>query len=106
MKKLIALLISMCMMVSLAACGGSSQEAAPAQPAESTAASVSDGSGKTLVVDIWDNNQLDGLQKIPASRSRSMSSHGSSTGHFLKQALRAASFRTSSGCTSMKLRSI
>ena len=56
MKKLIALLISMCMMVSLAACGGSSQEAAPAQPAESTAASVSDGSGKTLVVDIWDNN--------------------------------------------------
>ena len=63
MKKLIALLIAMCMMASLAACGGS-QAAPQGQPAESGAATVSTASDDTLVVAIWDNNQLAGLQKI------------------------------------------
>ena len=63
MKKLIALLIAMCMMASLAACGGS-QAAPEGQPADSGAATVSTASDDTLVVAIWDNNQLAGLQKI------------------------------------------
>ena len=74
MKKLIALLLTACMTISLAACGGSnagSSQSAPAEsesaeaeaPAESEAAPAS-GEGKTLVVDIWDNNQLEGLRQI------------------------------------------
>ena len=51
----------MCMMASLAACGGS-QAAPQGQPAESGAATVSTASDDTLVVAIWDNNQLAGLQ--------------------------------------------
>ena len=63
MKKLIALLIAICMMASLAACGGS-QAAPQGQSEESDAAAVTNASGDTLVVAIWDNNQLAGLQKI------------------------------------------
>ena len=63
MKKLIALLIAICMMASLAACGGS-QAAPQGQSEDSDAAAVTNASGDTLVVAIWDNNQLAGLQKI------------------------------------------
>ena len=72
MKRLIALLLAACMTVSLAACGGSSstgsagnggQATEAAEPAEA-AAPAADGAGKTLVVNIWDNNQLEGLRKI------------------------------------------
>ena len=75
MKRLIALLLAACMTVSLAACGGSSstgsagnggqatEAAEPAEAAES-AAPATDGAGKTLVVNIWDNNQLEGLRQI------------------------------------------
>lgn len=68
MKRLIALLLAATMTVSLAACGGSSSgSSAPAQgstAAEETAEAPADNSGKTLVVDIWDNNQLEGLRAI------------------------------------------
>ena len=72
MKRLVALLLAACMTVSLAACGGSSstgsagnggQATEAAEPAEA-AAPAADGAGKTLVVNIWDNNQLEGLRKI------------------------------------------
>jgi transposase len=51
------------MMASLAACGGS-QAAPQGQSEDSDAAAVTNASGDTLVVAIWDNNQLAGLQKI------------------------------------------
>ena len=83
MKRLIALLLAACMTVSLAACGGGSGSAAPAESeatetegtetegtetegteAEAPAEQTADNSGKTLTVNIWDNNQLEGLRKI------------------------------------------
>ena len=73
MKRLIALLLAATMTISLAACGGSgSGSSAPAQggtaaeetEAEAPAETTADGSGKTLVVNIWDNNQLEGLRQI------------------------------------------
>ena len=66
MKKLLALLLAMSMVLSLAACGGGSS--APASSGEAAtgeaAAPVSENAGKTLTVAIWDNNQLDGLTQI------------------------------------------
>lgn len=70
MKKLIALILVLCMTLSLAACGSGSAPAETAPQGESTektdetAQAPAEDSGKTLVVDIWDNNQLEGLQKI------------------------------------------
>ena len=69
MKKLVALFLAACMTFSLAACGSGSSENTPAgtkaaEAGTETNAQPADNSGKTLVVDIWDNNQLDGLQKI------------------------------------------
>ena len=73
MKRLTALLLSLGMALSLVACGGgsgssSTQTQAPAQTStETTAAAENTGSKYTtdkLVVNIWDNNQLEGLQKI------------------------------------------
>ena len=57
------------MTISLTACGGSGSTAGtPAQEstvAEETAAEApADNSGKTLTVNIWDNNQLEGLRAI------------------------------------------
>ena len=57
MKKLIALLIAICMMASLAACGGS-QAAPQGQSADSDAAAVTNTSGDTLVVAIWQINVI------------------------------------------------
>ena len=59
MKKLLALLLVLAMAVSLCACGGSS---APASSDSGNAAEAS--AGGTLQVNIWDNNQLAGLQEI------------------------------------------
>ena len=69
MKKLLALILVLCMTLSLAACGGSAPaqsapEAESTEKTEETAQTPADNSGKTLVVDIWDNNQLDGLTQI------------------------------------------
>ena len=57
------------MTISLTACGGSGSTAdTPAQEgtaAEETATEApADNSGKTLTVNIWDNNQLEGLRAI------------------------------------------
>ena len=77
-KKIAALLTSLALMVSLTACGGSG-DSGTAGCSGDDAVGVSDnadnpgGMGKTadsvysvdeLTVNIWDNNQLDGLQKI------------------------------------------
>lgn len=77
-KKIAALLTSLALMVSLTACGGSG-DSGTAGGSGDDAGGVSDkadnpgGTGKTadsvysvdeLTVNIWDNNQLDGLQKI------------------------------------------
>ena len=73
MKRLIALLLAATMTISLAACGGSgAASSAPAQggtaaeetEAEAPAEAPADNTGKTLVVNIWDNNQLEGLRAI------------------------------------------
>lgn len=62
MKKLLSLALASTMVLSLAACGNSN---APANSTDSNP-QTSQGSYTTdeLVVNIWDNNQLDGLQKI------------------------------------------
>ena len=105
MKRLIALLLAACMTVSLAACGGGSGSAAPAESeatetegtetegteAEAPAEQTADNSGKTLTVNIWDNNQLEGLRKIADEWS-------AKTGVKVCQ--------MSSGCISMRHRSI
>lgn len=68
MKKIIALILTLCMAFSLAACGSSSGAGQSAsqegEAAEATETAPADNSGKTLVVAIWDNNQLAGLQEI------------------------------------------
>ena len=65
MKKLIALVLALAMVLSLAACGGSSSSK-PASGDGSAAAAGGDtaAASGTLKVNIWDNNQRDGLQKI------------------------------------------
>ena len=63
MKKLLSLALASVMVLSLAACGGggasSSSSSAPAADSGS-----SDAAGGTLQVNIWDNNQLAGIQEI------------------------------------------
>lgn len=64
MKKLLSLTLALSMTVSLAACGGGNNSSSDA--GKDAAQSSGNGSYTTdeLIVDIWDNNQLDGLQKI------------------------------------------
>ena len=68
MKKLIASALALSIAAGLAGCGSaaSSGSAASAAPAASAAAGGEKAAYTTdhLVVDIWDNNQLEGLQKI------------------------------------------
>ncbi|MBQ2641270.1 MAG: sugar ABC transporter substrate-binding protein [Lachnospiraceae bacterium] len=67
MKRVIAMILTVCIAFSLAACGGSAGSSAGSSAASgNTGSSASAGSAgsDTLVVDIWDNNQLDGLQQI------------------------------------------
>jgi multiple sugar transport system substrate-binding protein len=64
MKKRIALLLATMMALSVTACGGGTENTTTT---DTGAVSDSTGSGYTvdsLTVDIWDNNQLDGLQQI------------------------------------------
>ena len=65
MKRAMALLLTGCMIASLAACGGSTNRGGTAEgTTASESAAAADGKNKTLVVDIWDNNQLPGLRAI------------------------------------------
>ena len=70
MKKIIALMLALCMVFSLAACSkttdsdtGSGGETTGGETANSGSESTA-SSGASLTVDIWDNNQLEGLRKI------------------------------------------
>ncbi|MDE7312499.1 MAG: sugar ABC transporter substrate-binding protein [Eubacterium sp.] len=78
-KKITALLTSLTLMVSMTACGGNdtsgtapdaggqTESGAENDAGDAGADAGSEGSGytaKELTVNIWDNNQLDGLQKI------------------------------------------
>ena len=61
MKKVAALLLALCLVFSLVACGGSGSSDGGAK----TDADISNLSKDAkLTVDIWDNNQLEGLRKI------------------------------------------
>ncbi|MCD8052275.1 MAG: sugar ABC transporter substrate-binding protein [Clostridiales bacterium] len=67
LKKLAALILALAMVLSLAACGGSSSSSSTTTTGDSsTATASSDGSYSVteLTVNIWDNNQLAGLQQI------------------------------------------
>ena len=70
MKKIIALMLALCMIFSLAACSkttdnstNTGSEATGGETANSGSESTPT-SGAALTVDIWDNNQLEGLRKI------------------------------------------
>ncbi|MBQ3266205.1 MAG: sugar ABC transporter substrate-binding protein [Ruminococcus sp.] len=58
MKKILALLLALCFVVSLAACGGSGSDTKTDTDTKELS------SDATLEVDIWDNNQLAGLKEI------------------------------------------
>ena len=61
MRKLMSLALAGAMVLSLAACGGGGSSA----PASSDSGNAAEASaGGTLQVNIWDNNQLAGLQEI------------------------------------------
>ena len=61
MKKILALLLGLCLVVSLAACGGSGSSG----NSGNADVNLSDlDSSAALEVDIWDNNQLAGLKEI------------------------------------------
>lgn len=62
MKKILSVILVVCMLVSLSACGGGN--AAAGESSGSNSGSAGSSGKKTLVVDIWDNNQLEGLRKI------------------------------------------
>lgn len=66
MKKIISLVLVLAMMLSLAACGGatSSTTTSTGSKTSSSAESKPSYTTKELTVNIWDNNQLAGLQKI------------------------------------------
>ena len=59
-KKIMAVLLSAAMVLSLAACGGKGAAA----PAGETKVDLNNFTAKELKVNIWDNNQKDGLQQI------------------------------------------
>ena len=59
MKKLMSLALACVLVLSLAACGGGSSASS-----SSDSGSASGGSSEGLQVNIWDNNQLAGLQQI------------------------------------------
>ena len=63
MKKAAALFLCGAMAVSMAACGSSSGSTSESSASSSTEGGSSSGSGE-LTVNIWDNNQLEGLQTI------------------------------------------
>ena len=62
MKKLLALVMALAMVLSLVACGGSSSGGAAEGSAG--AAAPAGGSGDALTINIWDANQQKGIQEI------------------------------------------
>lgn len=64
MKKLMAMLLAASMTLSLAACGGNSDSSDNGNNNASNGGSESGYTTDSLLVNIWDSNQLDGLQKI------------------------------------------
>ena len=76
MKKLLCMVLALCMVLSLAACGGSSDSSASSGSSDSGSSGSSDSgssggsssgsssSGATLSVNIWDSNQQAGIQQI------------------------------------------
>jgi multiple sugar transport system substrate-binding protein len=70
MKKLLSLILALAMTFSLAACGGGSGAADVSNNKEAASSTAASESGETayttdeLLVDIWDSNQLAGLQQI------------------------------------------
>lgn len=63
MKKLLALVMALAMVLSLVACGGSSSSSSSGGAADGSAAAAA-SSGDTIKINIWDNNQKDGIQQI------------------------------------------
>lgn len=69
MKKIISLVLALTMSLSLAACGGTSGESSGSTGTADSGSSAPAGGGSgysvdSLEVNIWDSNQLDGIQKI------------------------------------------
>jgi multiple sugar transport system substrate-binding protein len=70
MKKLLSLILALAMTFSLAACGSNSGAADVSNNKEAASSTAASESGETayttneLLVDIWDSNQLAGLQQI------------------------------------------
>ena len=64
MKKLLSLALASVMVLSLAACGGGSGASSSSGSAPAADSGSSDAAGGTLQVNIWDNNQLAGIQEI------------------------------------------
>ena len=64
MRKLMSLALAGVMVLSLAACGGGSSAPASSDSADAAAESSDASAGGSLQVNIWDNNQLAGLQEI------------------------------------------
>ncbi len=69
MRKLISLAMAGVMCLSLAACGGSTGNGGNAGNAGGSGSGTAEapaksGNGETLVVNIWDNNQVEGLRQI------------------------------------------
>ena len=64
MRKLMSLALAGVMVLSLAACGGGSSAPASSDSADAAAESSNASAGGSLQVNIWDNNQLAGLQEI------------------------------------------
>jgi multiple sugar transport system substrate-binding protein len=70
MKKLLSLILALAMTFSLAACGSNSGAADASNNKEAASSTAASESGETayttdeLLVDIWDSNQLAGLQQI------------------------------------------
>ena len=64
MRKLMSLALAGVMVLSLAACGGGGSNAPASSDSGDAAASTEASAGGSLQVNIWDNNQLAGLQEI------------------------------------------
>ena len=64
MRKLMSLALAGVMVLSLAACGGGGSSAPASSDSGDAAASTEASAGGSLQVNIWDNNQLAGLQEI------------------------------------------
>ncbi|MGN0294276.1 MAG: sugar ABC transporter substrate-binding protein, partial [Lachnospiraceae bacterium] len=64
LKKITALMLASAMALSLTACGGSSSDSKGGSETPANVDLNAEYTVDELTVSIWDNNQLDGLQKI------------------------------------------